>query len=93
MTHWIDSLPDNPDTIANVLPARLNEIERGKEYMHKEWGRVMVISSHPHDGACLIIERMETTDPDCDDLTLDTCESSDLTETQGSNWPFLGFTK
>lgn len=64
----------------------------GAEYMHPAWGRVMVIGCHPHDGACVIVERMSTTDPDDDDLVLDRCEYSDLTSVEGSCWPFLGFT-
>lgn len=66
----------------------------GSEHIHKKHGRVMVIHCHPHDGASLIIQRMETTDPDDDDLVLDTCENCDLGPAlPDSTWPFLGFTK
>jgi len=68
------------------------KIEYDSEYTHKVWGRVLAITSHPHDGACLIIERQETTDPDDDGHVLDTCEASDLTPAEGSHWPYLGFT-
>lgn len=68
------------------------EIELGAEYMHCDWGRVLVIGCHPFDGACLIIERQETTDPDDDDHVLDRCEASDLAPAEGSLWPYLGFT-
>lgn len=67
-------------------------LEFGAEYMHSKWGRVMFVSSHPHDGACKIIQRMETANPFDDDLVLDTCERSDLSPAEGRLWPFLGFT-
>lgn len=71
---------------------KLADTARPAEYTHRTWGRVLLIGCHPHDGACLIIERQETTDPDDDDHVLDTCEASDLELVEGSEWPFLGFT-
>jgi hypothetical protein len=71
---------------------KLADVKFHAEYQHREWGRVLVLGCHTFDGACLIIERMETTDPDDDDLVLDTCEASDLTPAEGSEWPWLGFT-
>lgn len=71
---------------------RLSDTKRPAEYMHRTWGRVLLIGCHPHDGAYLIIERMATIDPDDDDHVLDYCEASDLTPVDGDLWPFLGFT-
>lgn len=65
----------------------------GDEFMHIKWGRIMVVYSHPHDGACLVIERQETTEPDCDKRVFDSCERSDLIgPLPDRKWPYLGFT-
>lgn len=71
---------------------KLVHASRGLEYMHRTWGRVLLIGCHPHDGACLIVERMAGIDPDEDDQEFATCEASDLEPAEGSEWPFLGFT-
>lgn len=71
----------------------LTKTSYGSEHIHRTLGRIMVICSHPHDGGTLIIERQDTSDPDDDDLVLDTCERSDLGPAlPTSEWPFLGFT-
>lgn len=71
---------------------KLADVEFHREYLHREWGRVLVLTSHTHDGALLIVERMATIDPDGDEYVLDYCEASDLTPAEGSKWPWLGFT-
>jgi hypothetical protein len=71
---------------------KLADVKFHTEYLHREWGRVLVLGCHTFDGACLIIERMSTTDPDDDDLVLDACEASDLSPAEGSLWPYLSFT-
>lgn len=71
---------------------KLSDIKMGYEYWHARHGRVLVLASHPMDGACLVIQRQETTDPDDDDHVYDNCEASDLTAVEGSAWPYLGFT-
>lgn len=66
------------------------KVASGGEYQHRTLGRVLVISSHPHDGNCLIIEADGKEGLD-DNLYLTTCEHSDLTPLLGeSTWPFLG---
>lgn len=78
----------------DLIPVGLHGLgQPGAEYWHRDWGRVMLISSHPRDGGCIIVERQETTDPDDDDLVLDTCERSDLFMLPlQKQWPYLGFT-
>ena len=68
------------------------KIEHGKEYQHRDWGRVLVVGWHPHDGALLVVERRPTTDPEDDELMFDGCEASDLSPVEGEQWPWLGFT-
>lgn len=64
-----------------------------REFWHRVHGRVLVIGCHPHDGACLVIERQIDTDPEADDQVLDTCERSDLSHVEPQDqWPYLGFT-
>lgn len=71
----------------------LSALKAGTEYWHRSWGRVLLIGGHPIDGATLVVERQETTDPDDDDHVLDTCESSDLEDLAlQDQWPYLGFT-
>jgi hypothetical protein len=74
--------------------ARIAQLDvPGTEYWHTTQGRVMLVATHPHDGATVIIERQETTDPDDDDHVFDTCERSDLWNlTPQGQWPYLGFT-
>lgn len=89
----IDTFPRLKALVKGVAPQRV-VTKNGSEHIHKTHGRVMVITCHPYDGASLIIQRMETTDPDDDDLVLDTCENSDLGPALPDKaWPFLGFTK
>lgn len=65
----------------------------GTEYWHTNWGRVMFVASHPHDGATVIIERQETVDPDDDDRVFAICEHKDLWHISPQDqWPYLGFT-
>lgn len=75
------------------MTAGLKPLQAGQEYWHKVWGRVLLLASHPHDGATLVIERRETTSRDDDDHVLDSCESSDLEDLElQDQWPWLGFT-
>ncbi len=87
-----DGYASMPTAIEHAMSDQL-QVEYGKEYIHKTWGRVLFIAPHPCDGACLVIERQDTMDPDDDDRVLDTCERSDLSPApdQGK-WPYLGFT-
>ena len=40
----------------------LSDVERGKKYMHREWGEVQAIAPHPDDGSYWIVEVLD--DPD-----------------------------
>ncbi len=62
------------------------------EWWHHKWGRVIIVGTHPYDGACLIIMRQETTDRDDDEHVYDDCERSDLEPLPNQCWPYLGFT-
>lgn len=75
------------------MGADWKDMNPGAEFIHKELGRVMLIGVHPHDGACFVVEGMSTIDPDDDDQAFYTCERHDLTPVEGSEWPYLGFTK
>lgn len=55
----------------------LRTLDRGRSYSHKTLGEVVLLGSHPHDGACLIIERY---DPEEDEWSLHRCEASDFVE-------------
>lgn len=64
------------------------ELERGKEYEHRTWGRVMYLCVYPHDGATLVIERHDAVH----EHAFDICERSDLTPCNDgeSYYPWLG---
>lgn len=38
---------------------RLEDVEIGQEYLHERFGRVLLVAPHPHDGAWLIVEKLE----------------------------------
>lgn len=54
---------------------RLNQMERGEDYMHETHGRVTFIASDPHDGAYLICSYWDTEE---DEQAFFGCEASDL---------------
>lgn len=51
---------------------KLDDVKLGKKYMDRKLGTVLICGSHPHDGACLIVELCN--DPDVV-LDLDTTEA------------------
>jgi len=57
---------------------KLPDMKIGTEYRHKDGRRVLLLCSHPWDGACLVVEDVDRDDGDIGYFS--SCESSDLVE-------------